>query len=249
MNQLKSLIRVQNVSHSYGRQLVLNTLHFQILAGEYTAIVGPNGGGKTTLMRLLVGTLPLQQGSIVIDGQSVQSSHAKQMLGYVPQRVLQQGFRYPTTVCEVLRSGRETGKHFFQWWDKKDQQHFEEAVELAGIADLLKKKVTELSGGQRQRVFIARALVMQPKILIMDEPFAGVDAASQKKFFQFLQQIRKEKHLTILLVSHDIEVMAHEVDRVLCLQQSLICHVPAAEFRKQEMDSMMHRVERECVHD
>ncbi|MEK7528372.1 MAG: metal ABC transporter ATP-binding protein [Patescibacteria group bacterium] len=208
MNDKKPIISVRDVNVIYGDQKVLDGISFDVMEGDYLGIIGPNGGGKTTLLRVILGLLKPDSGSVEINAGRI---------GYVPQRISQREMNFPATVEEVVRSGGRYGV-------AADQ-----AMEMTDIVSLKKRIIGELSGGQRQRVFIARALALQPDVLILDEPAVGVDIASQEKFYEFVAELNKKHKLTILFVSHDIDVVAHEATAVLCLNNTLICHTTPEE--------------------
>lgn len=227
------LIEVRDLGFQYERLTVLEGISFAIGAGEYTGIIGPNGGGKTTLIRLLLGLLKPTSGEISLFGKAQQDFHEYYRLGYVPQRIVQDEVGFPATVGEVVSSGRTARLGFGRWLGGNDRESIERALEIAGIADLGSRLIGELSGGQRQRVFIARALAAEPEVLILDEPATGVDADAQKRFYGFLRQLHREQKLTVILVSHDIDVVEQEVERVLCLKCKMVCHCNVGEFNRE----------------
>lgn len=225
---MQPCIQVDRVSFSFGELPVLADISFQIRAGDYVGIIGPNGGGKTTLLKILLGLLQPDSGSIRLFGQDAAGFGERHYLGYVPQRIAQADF--PATVREVVASGRSarcTAGHMHAGHAAHD---IAAALDLAGIADLAGRRLGELSGGQRQRVFIARALAGQPRILLLDEPTTGIDAASQRQFFDLLRQLNREHGLTILFVSHDLGAMRHEASRIFELNQALTEHADPAAF-------------------
>jgi zinc transport system ATP-binding protein len=194
-------IEIKDISFSYEKEVVINNISFDIKKGDYLGIIGPNGGGKTTLVKIILGLLPPQKGSVTVRGKC----------GYVPQKAAQEISGLPATVREIIESGRESNK-----------QRIKEAMEITEIEKYEDRLISELSGGERQRVFIARALVKNPDILILDEPSTGVDVATQEKFYSFLKKIN-EKEVTIIFVSHDINVIANEAKNVLCLGGEKTC--------------------------
>ncbi len=225
----ESAFSLKNVSFSYGKNLVLDGVTAEIEDGEYLGIIGPNGGGKTTLLRILLGLLQPTKGRVEFFGQSISSSPLRGRIGYVPQRALSLGESFPATVEEVVKSGRTPLKSLFSLYNHKDEKAVSRAFEAAGVGHLIHRRIAHLSGGERQRVLIARALAAEPKVLILDEPTSAIDAKSQEAFYEFLKELRRKLKLTIILVSHDIDVVSHEVDEVLCLNRHLICHGPADE--------------------
>lgn len=223
MKQTQPLIEAKDLGFAYADQPVLEHVTFTITSGEYVGIVGPNGGGKTTLLKLLVGLLTPTTGSLRIQGVAPTDTVAQSQIGYVPQRVSQDQVGFPATVKEVVESGRTILKGWFEPFNEKDHLAVAEALKIAGITDLQQRLMSTLSGGQRQRVYVARALASQPKLLILDEPFVGVDVHAQAEFYTFLKNLNTQHGLTILLVSHDIDAITEEVKSILCLNRGLLC--------------------------
>lgn len=217
------IIQVKNLNFSYGNNVVLENVSFEVEAGDYVGIVGPNGGGKTTLLKILVGLLEPQSGSITIEGRPLQTFREKSSIGYVPQRVAEGSVSFPATVGEVVESGRVPKKSWFSAINGQDRQAIEKALNIAGIENLKNKLLGSLSGGQRQRVYVARALASEPKVLILDEPFVGVDVTTQRDFYSFLKELNQTQGLTIIFVSHDVDIITEEVKSILCLNKGLLC--------------------------
>ena len=234
ITDVKNCIEVSNVSFSYNGQPVLDNISFSVNTGEYLGIIGPNGGGKTTLIKIILGLLKPDTGTVRIFGKDIKEFKEKSLIGYVPQRISQVASQFPATVKEVIETGRTARVGLFKRYTKDDLQAIEKAIGVAGVAHLQHRLIEDLSGGERQRVFIARALSAEPKILILDEPSAGVDLASQEQFYTFIQELNQKFGLTILFISHDIDVVAHEVRCLLCLNKNLVCHGLPREFLKGE---------------
>lgn len=227
-------IEAKNLHYQVGNVLILEDVSFEIKTGDYVGIIGPNGAGKTTLLRILLGLIRPTVGQIRIFGQPVQSSNPFAYIGYVPQKAAQALNNFPTTVEEVVRSGRTVRRGYLRRWSKKDEAAISRAMEATGVLKYRRKQLSELSGGEKQRVFIARALAGEPKILILDEPTTGVDIGHQEQFYEFLRQLRAQLNLTIIFVTHDIDFVAKEVSNVLCLNQRLVCHQSPKDFLTKE---------------
>ena len=217
-------IELDNVSFSYGDTSVLEDLSFTVKKGDYLGIIGPNGGGKTTLLKLILGLLDPVSGTIKLFGKDHHDFKEKFRVGYVPQRATQADKGFPATVFEVVKSGRVARVGFFNSFTEKDIAIVEEALARAGVSRYRDTLIGNLSGGERQRVFIARALAGEPDILILDEPTVGVDIGAQKTFYDFLASLNKDQHLTIIFVSHDVDVVSRETKTLLCLNHNLVCH-------------------------
>lgn len=228
---------VINVKGLYYKEILKN-ITFTIQRGEYVAVIGPNGGGKSTLMKLLLGLIVPTKGDISIFGQK--EGYSKDgKIGYVAQQASQIDRNFPITVGEVVNLGAKSKYSLFGL--KKDAQasHVEQIMEKMGIAELKNRRIAELSGGQIQRVMIARALVSKPQILILDEPNTGVDTHSQRKFYELLKKLNQEENITILFVTHDLGVIADDVNSVLCINQTLLsCHNPHEILSCSEMSKL-----------
>ncbi|PIQ77655.1 zinc ABC transporter ATP-binding protein [Candidatus Peregrinibacteria bacterium CG11_big_fil_rev_8_21_14_0_20_46_8] len=223
-------IEAININFQYNDTPVIENVSFAIGAGEYLGIIGPNGGGKTTLIKILLGLIQPSFGEVRIFGTPLEKFKNQSVLGYVPQKIAHGGSAFPATVEEVVRTGRIARIGILKNFQPSDDRAVESAIKIAGIEKLRNKRIGQLSGGQRQRVFIARALAGEPKILILDEPTVGVDISAQEKFYSFITDLNKTYGLTILFVSHDIDVIAHEASSVMCLNRTLISHGPPKSF-------------------
>jgi len=221
---VEPVIEVNNLNFSYNNISVLENISFAVQKGDYVGIIGPNGGGKSTLLKILVGLLNPQSGSIKIFGTDLQKLKHRSEIGYVPQRIAQENISFPATVYEIVESGLIAKKGLSGDITEEDKQAIDKALEMANISNLKNRLMSSLSGGQRQRVYVTRALASDPKILILDEPFTGVDIVSQKDFYSFLKDLNTKNHLTILFVSHDIDTITTEIKTVLCLNRGLFCY-------------------------
>ncbi len=228
------IVQMEHVSFEYNSARVLDDINFTISAGEFVGIIGPNGSGKTTLLRLILGLLTPQEGSVLLFGKKSHLGQNAQEIGYIPQKVTQLETRFPITVEEVVALGRVSQRGLFRQLNFDDRQAITEALDLVQLTQQRGRLITDLSGGQQQRVFIAKALATRPKVLILDEPTVGVDIESQEKFYQLLAQLNKEHGLTIIIVSHDIDVVVNEVSTVLCVNKTLIYDGTPKEFIKED---------------
>jgi zinc transport system ATP-binding protein len=207
-------LRFDAVSFSYQGVKVLDRASFHIHQGEFIALVGPNGSGKTTVLKLLLGLERPQEGSIEIFGTNAPGARARGIreLGYVPQQApFDRAF--PIRVREVVKMGRL--RPYSRRFNADDQAAVEEALAQAEVADLADRPYAKLSGGQRRRVLVARALAAKPEILILDEPAANMDAESEERLFETLGKLKGRA--TILIVTHDPEFVSSLTDRVLCM--------------------------------
>ncbi|MEO5361547.1 MAG: metal ABC transporter ATP-binding protein [Nitrospirota bacterium] len=228
-------IEAENINFSFDKNIVIENVSFRIAEGQYTGLIGPNGGGKTTLIRIILGLLTPSSGTVRLFGEPSSEFTRRFLIGYVPQNASQSEFYFPATAHEIVKSGRTARRGLFKRFTKEDNSAVVQAMETAGVVDLKDRLIGKLSGGQRQRVFIARALAGDPKVLILDEPAVGVDTASKERFYEFLQKLNKESGITILFVTHDLGVIAHEVETVLCLNTTLLCHSEPGQFTEDRL--------------
>ena len=215
----RSIVEIKNVDFAYNGENVLQNVSLTINQNDFIAMIGPNGGGKTTLLKLMLGLLQPDKGDIRILGRSTQK--ASSFIGYVPQDVhLNQTF--PITAIDIVLMGKLDPK---KRWAKKSVSNRQEAMSALDrleMATHAEKKIGELSGGQRQRVFIARALVTQPKLMLLDEPTASIDTKGQADFFRLLKELNAD--IAILVVSHDLLVVSRYVKSVACVNRDLHYH-------------------------
>lgn len=229
----KALIQAEHLTVLREEDAILDNVSFTIHAGEYVGVVGPNGGGKTTLLMILLGLLEPTKGKVRIRGESPHSSRALERIGYVPQTFLGRQFTFPVTVEEVVATGL-IHHQFMGFLSPKNWAAVHDMLEEVGMRRFVKRSFHELSGGERQRVIIARALVSKPEILFLDEPLSAVDQPSQTEFYKLLTRLNKDRELTILLISHDLEMVAREASRVLCLNQKLHLNCTTSKLRGHE---------------
>lgn len=241
------IISVKNVFFAYGQSPILEHISFEVKAGDYLGVIGPNGGGKTTLLKLMLGLLRPSTGEIKLLGDSVLRSANRHRIGYVPQRGSSDDRLFPGTVEEVVLSGRTASRGLLSIRSKSDNSAVKRAMKTADVAHLAHRRIGTLSGGERQRVLIARALAGDPAVLMLDEPTAAVDAPSQEAFYAFLQKLHGQG-LTIIIVSHDVDVITHEVDTVLCLNKHLVCHGPANEVMEKSTLEKAYGKKAKIVH-
>lgn len=241
-------IAAKDLSFSYNGSRVLDHLTFSINAGDYVGIIGPNGGGKTTLMKLILGLLEPTEGSLTVFGTSPAHARMHGRIGYVPQRVTQNDAAFPATVEEVVRSGRSAYKGMFRWMQAADRQAVEAAMEQTGILPFRKRLIGSLSGGERQRAFIARALVSNPSMLVLDEPTTGIDPAAREDFYNLLRMLHTEQHMGILFVSHDLEVMMKEAQSLLCINKVLVCDRASHDSLSPDMIEQLYGKHLSLVH-
>lgn len=214
----------------YNGTFILEDLSFQVPHGARLAVVGPNGAGKSTLFKALVGLLPIQSGEIYIHGLPL-GDH-QDCVAYVPQRE-EVDWRFPVTVRDVVMMGRYGKQGWLRRPNKNDHQVVSQSMQQMDILSLADQPINQLSGGQQQRVFLARALAQEPHILLMDEPFTGVDVTTQEATLALLDQLRQQQ-VTVLVSTHDLEMAAQRFDLVLLLNRRMIAFgTPQEVFRPE----------------
>lgn len=226
------IIEMEDVSFAYNGQPVLQEVRLAIPRGDFVAVIGPNGGGKTTLLRLMLGLLKPDTGRVRLLGRP--AGLATHHIGYVRQDVhINQNF--PISALEVVLMGKRDPRRRWGHHGAQDRREALQALERMGVAAFAKRRIGELSGGQRQRVFIARALVTRPQLLLLDEPTASIDTKGQADFYRMLKELNEE--VTILVVSHDLLVISTYVKSVACVNKHLHYH-QQAEITGQMMETM-----------
>ena len=230
MTHIPHRLEIESADIGYGDKIILHDITFSVPHGARVAVVGPNGAGKSTLFKALVGLLPIQKGRILIHGLPL--NHHKDCVAYVPQRE-EVDWRFPVTVSDVVMMGRFDYQGWFKGASKNDKQVVEKSIAQMGIADFSTRSISDLSGGQQQRVFLARALAQEPHILLMDEPFTGVDAPTQEATLKLLDDLR-ETQVTAMISTHDLNLAASRFDFMLLLNHRLIAFGRPAEVMKQE---------------
>ena len=214
-----TIMTFKGVTFGYGPHLVLNDVSFSIKRGEYVGIVGPNGGGKTTLLKLVLGLLKPQKGKITLFGKDPEETRSR--IGYVPQ-YFNVDRQFPINVAALIEAGLLNRCGFLPMSKKEARERISEALKSVYLDGYQKRAVGELSGGELQRALIARALVSSPEILLLDEPTANVDPAVGVSLYGLFQELNKDH--TIIIVSHDIGFVTSSVTSILCLNEKLYQH-------------------------
>lgn len=220
IQQEPARLELENVVVAYETHTILEDLSFSVPHGAQVAVVGPNGAGKSTLFKALVGLLPLRKGQIRIHGLPL--GQHKDCVAYIPQRE-EVDWHFPVIVEEVVMMGRFNDYGWFGKPGEKDHAVVAQCMRQMGISKLAKRSISELSGGQQQRVFLARALAQEPHILLMDEPFTGVDVSTQEATLALLDDLHT-RGVTVLVSTHDLNMAAERFERILLLKHRLIAY-------------------------
>lgn len=216
-------VELENVTVTYGPTVALEDVSLRVARGEFVGVVGPNGSGKSTLLRTVLGLVRPARGRVQVLGLPVRSPGAlSRRIGYVPQMAALDG-RFPVHVYDVVMMGRYGQIGLLRRPTAADRAAVERALQRVGMQHLSQRQIGELSGGQRQRVLVARALAVEPELLLLDEPATGVDPAAKGSLYELLNALHADG-LTILMVSHDVGVVSQFVDQVVCINRRLVSH-------------------------
>ena len=221
-------LTVKNLNVTYNNaRLALYNASCTVQPGTITGLVGPNGGGKSTLFKAIMGFLEPSQGRVQIDGYSVQAAQKRQLMAYVPQSD-EVDWNFPVSVFDVVMMGRYGYMNLLRIPSRQDRRLVMESLERVGMGDLRHRQIGELSGGQKKRAFLARALAQAGKVILLDEPFTGVDVKTERQIINLLMQLRQEGH-TILLSTHDLASISTFCDRVILLNRTILAAGTTAE--------------------
>ena len=249
INSKVPIFDVKDLNFTVRGQDILSNISFEIFGSEYIAIIGPNGGGKTTLIRMLLGLDEPTTGEIKLFGKKLKDFKEWNKIGFVPQRAAQVDQNFPATALDIVKMGRTSKRGLFSKESIADKEAVNDAMTKMDILDLKDKMVGTLSGGQRQRVMIARALASSPEILILDEPNTGVDMVSQRNFYKLLSKLNKEENITIVFITHDIGVIADDIGRLFTINQNaIICNDPKKAMSCEDM-SKLYGIDAHLIHN
>ncbi len=224
------VIEVQGVCYAYSRERVIEDITLTVNAGEFLGIIGPNGSGKSTLVRIIAGLLRPSCGKVRLFETEIAQFTEWRRIGYVPQRATAFDPRFPAKVDEVVVSGRAGRAGLLRRFGAEDRRAAGRALEIVGLGDAGSRPIGHLSGGQQQRALIARALASEPELLVLDEPLEGVDTEAQERFYDLLRHLHADLGVTLVMVSHDIGVIASEVTTLACLNRTMVYHGNPKEF-------------------
>lgn len=229
MNE-KCAIEVHNLTTTYGGAPVLWDVDFELPAGQIIGVIGPNGSGKTTLLKTIMGILEPSSGYVKILGGDL--NRMRERVAYVPQRE-SVDWDFPASVFDVVMMGRYRKNNLFRRSNRTDIEIVNESIEKVGLTEFKKRQISQLSGGQQQRVFIARALAQKAEIYLMDEPFVGVDAATENSILNLLQEM-KNNGKTVLIIHHDLQTVSDYFDYLVLLNSRLIAKGTPSEVLTEE---------------
>ena len=211
------LATVKDLTFGYEHVPSLDSVSFDLEYGEFVGITGPNGASKSTLLKLLLGLLKPWSGNVTIN--KINANGRKLTVGYVPQQIASFNVGFPSTVIELVRSGRFQQKKWYQRLKQSDHEAVKKALEMVGMWEYRFKKVGELSGGQKQKIVIARILASEPDLLVLDEPTTGMDANSRKGFYEFMKHQVNHHNRTVVMVTHDQDEVEGYLDKIIHIEK------------------------------
>ncbi|MEL7610790.1 MAG: ABC transporter ATP-binding protein [Bacillota bacterium] len=230
-------IEVKNLSFGYGAESLFSDVGFKIEQGDFAAVIGSNGTGKSTLLRVLLGELAPASGSIRLFGQDIAHFKGWTRIGYLAQAGRQSGLNFPATAEEIVRANLYRAIGPMRLPKKEHLERAQSALDTVGMRAYAKRLIGELSGGQQQRVMLARVLAGDPELMLLDEPTSGVDAKTVLSFYELLARLNREQGLTIVLVTHDINRAAGYVSKIFCLEEGSLVELQ----REQVEEELSHK--------
>ncbi|UFS71803.1 ABC transporter ATP-binding protein [Geomonas sp. RF6] len=230
------VLRVQGIAAGYHGSTAFSDVSFSVEPGSYIGICGPNGSGKSTLIKTILGLLPVQRGEISLFGTPQVKFRRWERIGYLPQGLQFFNPHFPATVNEVVRLGRLSVKSFPKRFGREDDHAVNRTLEWMGIGHIRGKMIGELSGGLRQRVLLARALVNQPELLVLDEPTTALDPETRESFYKIVYEMNREHRTSVLLVTHDTATIGNYASHMLYLDKRVVFYGDFDQFcRSTEM--------------
>ncbi|MDA1035959.1 MAG: metal ABC transporter ATP-binding protein [Chloroflexi bacterium] len=238
MSIRQTVLQFANASYAYAGVRAVERVTLAMHAGDFMAVVGPNGSGKSTLIKLALGLFKPSEGSVRLFGKDPQEFDDWHRVGYVPQVAAGIQQRFPATVAEIVSHGQYNGLSLTRFWKRSATPEVLAALEAAGVAHLVGRRIGDLSVGQQQRVLVARALVREPELLVLDEPVAGIDARGEELLNDLLERLNRENGISILIVSHDIGAVMRQANTVACINRSLVFHGEPHDLTQEELGKL-----------
>jgi len=231
---MERVLEIKNICFGYDEKYILENIDLNIYKGDFLGIVGPNGSAKSTLLKIMLGILKPQKGSVNLLDSSIENFNQWGRIGYISQRVRDFNSAFPATVEEVVGANLYSQMGFFKFFNAQHKEKIKSVLDVVNMANYQDHLIGNLSGGQQQRVFIARTLISNPEIIFMDEPLIGVDVQSQEQFYGLMEKLNKELGITLVMVSHDIGVVTNRANRVACVGNKQVFVHSAQDFNEQE---------------
>lgn len=219
------VVEVKNLSFKYKEELVLNKISLSVDKGDFLAFVGPNGSGKSTVMKLIIGDLKPDSGEVLLFGKNISAFKDWSRIAYMSQGVRGFNQSFPATVKEVVAANLYNEMGFLKILNRKLEKKVYTVLEMVDMYEYRNRKIGNLSGGQQQRVFIARTLVTEPELILLDEPMVGIDKASQDEFLKLINRLNRTANITVIMISHDIHMISGQVNKIVSFSnQSIFQH-------------------------
>ena len=238
------IVKLEGVTCGYGGQPVLSDVTLSIEPGDFVGLLGPSGSGKTTLLRSILGVVDLYSGQVLVNG--LPTTQKRPRVGYVPQ-LETIDWNFPVTVEEVVMMGRTMDNPLFPWYRRQERELARKMLDRLQIAHLARRHIRELSGGQQQRAFLARALISSPRLLLLDEPTAGVDIKTRDDVMHLLHELNHQG-ITIVMTTHEINAVAAHLPWVVCLNGRILAQGPPAEVFTTETFKLTYNAEMPIIH-
>lgn len=234
----KPMVELKNVDVSYPNGVMaIENMNLDVFEKDFIGFVGPNGAGKSTIIKVILGLIKPDRGTVKLFSETPSARTLKQV-GFIPQRAQALDTNFPATVFETVLFGRVARAGIMRRLGKQDYKRAEEVLKLLGINNLRDRQIGQLSGGQTQRVFLAKALVSDPKLLLLDEPTSGVDVLSRKEIYDALGRLNKEFGTTVILASHEVGIIRQLATKVVCLNKSILFCGEMTEFESSEFKNV-----------
>ncbi|ADQ13753.1 metal ABC transporter ATP-binding protein [Halanaerobium hydrogeniformans] len=227
------VLEINNVSFSYEQEEVIKDITLSFAKSDFAAFVGPNGSGKSTLIKMITGNLKPDQGDIKIFGKSITNYSDWSRIGYISQQVRDFNQSFPATVREIIASNLYNKMGFIKIMNSELETKINKALKLVDMENYLNRKIGNLSGGQQQRVFIARMMVNDPDLILLDEPLVGVDIRAQDDFYQIIGEINDNLEKTVIMVSHDVNLISKQANKVICFDNGEAYSHDSSDFSYQ----------------
>lgn len=239
---MTKILEVNNLSFSYGNEPIFSKVGFSVHRGDFVAIIGSNGAGKSTLLKLILAEIYPTAGDIRLFGEDIRHFKSWPQIGYVPQAGLQSVVNFPATVEEIVKANLFSQIGLLRFPRKEHREKTLQVLESVGMGVYSKRLIGELSGGQQQRVMLARVLVNDPEMMLLDEPTTGVDAQSVESLYELLSQLNRKTGLTIVMVTHDISRAVNYVSKIFCLEEGSLVELDKSQISEELSHKHVHPV-------
>ena len=246
---MEPVLQVEQLRFGYAHDPLFADVAFTIQQGDFVGIIGANGTGKSTLLKLILGIIPPSSGSIRILGEEISQFHSWQRIGYLAQGQVWTGRGFPATATEVVQADLNARLGMMRFPGKKQREKVADALEMVGLSDKSRQLIGDLSGGQQQRVMLARVLVTDPDLMVLDEPSTGIDTRSASDLYAILQALNRSRGMTIVMVTHDIERVRPCLTRVLCLENGSLIELDQDQLADELVHKHKHPVNPACIGD